>query len=60
VDGLLTGEENLVLMADLHHLGKREGRRRAAELLERFDLVEAAKRPLATFSGGMRRRSTWR
>jgi ABC-2 type transport system ATP-binding protein len=56
VDGLLTGEENLLLMADLRHLGKREGRRRAAELLERFDLIEAAKKPLATFSGGMRRR----
>jgi ABC-2 type transport system ATP-binding protein len=56
VDGLLTGEENLLLMADLRHLGKREGPRRAAELLERFDLVEAAKKPLATFSGGMRRR----
>ncbi len=56
VDGLLTGEENLILMADLRHLGKQEGRRRAAELLERFDLVEAAKKPLATFSGGMRRR----
>jgi ABC-2 type transport system ATP-binding protein len=56
VDGLLAGEENLILMADLRHLGKKEGRRRAAELLERFDLVEAAKKPLATFSGGMRRR----
>jgi ABC-2 type transport system ATP-binding protein len=56
VDSLLTGEENLILMADLCHLGKREARRRAAELLERFDLVEAAKKPLATFSGGMRRR----
>jgi ABC-2 type transport system ATP-binding protein len=56
VDGLLTGEENLILMADLRHLGKKEGRRRAGELLERFDLVEAAKKPLATFSGGMRRR----
>jgi ABC-2 type transport system ATP-binding protein len=56
VDGLLTGEENLILMADLRHLGKREGRRRAAEMLEQFDLVEAARKPLATFSGGMRRR----
>ena len=56
VDGLLTGEENLLLMADLRHLGKRDGRQRAAELLERFDLVEAANKPLATFSGGMRRR----
>jgi ABC-2 type transport system ATP-binding protein len=56
VDSLLTGEENLILMADLCHLGKREARRRAAELLERFDLVEAAKKPLATFSGRIRRR----
>jgi ABC-2 type transport system ATP-binding protein len=56
VDNLLTGEENLVLMADLHRLGRAEGRRRAAELLERFDLVEAARRPAATYSGGMRRR----
>ena len=43
-------------MADLRHLGKREGRRRVAELLERFDLVDAAKKPVATYSGGMRRR----
>ncbi|MDQ2743537.1 MAG: ATP-binding cassette domain-containing protein [Chloroflexota bacterium] len=56
VDNLLTGEENLILMADLHHLGRCEGRRRATELLERFDLVEAARKPLATYSGGMRRR----
>ena len=56
VDGLFTGEENLRLMADLRHLGKREGRRRVAELLERFDLVDAAKKPVATYSGGMRRR----
>jgi len=56
VDPLLSGEENIILMADLRHLGKHEGRRRTAELLERFDLVEAARKPLATFSGGMRRR----
>jgi ABC-2 type transport system ATP-binding protein len=56
VDSLLTGEENLRLMADLHHLGRAEGRRRTAELLERFDLVEATTKPLATYSGGMRRR----
>ena len=56
VDSLLTGEENLVLMADLLHLGKREGRRRATELLETFDLAEAARKPLVTFSGGMQRR----
>jgi ABC-2 type transport system ATP-binding protein len=56
VDNLLTGEENLILMADLRHLGRREGRRRAAELLEQFDLVESARKPAATYSGGMRRR----
>ncbi|MBA2426300.1 MAG: ATP-binding cassette domain-containing protein [Actinobacteria bacterium] len=56
VDTLLTGEENLILMADLHHLGRADGRRRAAELLGRFDLTEAAQRPAATYSGGMRRR----
>src|SRR2546421_8040920 len=56
VDRLLTGEENLLLMADLHHLGRREGRRRAAELLARFDLVEAARKTPATYSGGMTRR----
>jgi len=56
VDGLITGEENMLLMADLHHLPRREGRRVAAELLERFDLVEAAKKPASTYSGGMKRR----
>jgi len=56
VDKFLTGEENLILMADLHHLGRREGRRRAAELLDQFELAEAAKKTAATYSGGMRRR----
>ena len=42
VDNLLTGEENMLLMADLHHLGRREGRRRAAALLDRFDLTADA------------------
>jgi len=56
VDQLLTGEKNLLLMADLHHLDRAEGRRRAAELLERFDLAEAARKPAGTYSGGMRRR----
>ena len=56
VDNLLTGRENLILMADLHHLGRIGGRERAAELLARFDLVDAADRPAATYSGGMRRR----
>ncbi|MEV7732227.1 ATP-binding cassette domain-containing protein [Streptomyces sp. NPDC088921] len=56
VDRLITGEENMLLMADLHHLSKREGRRVTAGLLERFDLAEAAKKPAATYSGGMARR----
>jgi len=56
VDSLLSGEENLQLMADLRHLGKREGPRRVAELLDQFDLVDAAQKPIATYSGGMRRR----
>jgi ABC-2 type transport system ATP-binding protein len=56
VDNLLTGEENLLLMADLYHLDRSTGRRRAAELLERFELVEAAKKTPATYSGGMLRR----
>jgi ABC-2 type transport system ATP-binding protein len=56
VDGLLTGAENLRLMADLRHLGARAGRRRVGELLERFDLTDAAGKRLATYSGGMKRR----
>ncbi|QXV55900.1 ATP-binding cassette domain-containing protein [Amycolatopsis sp. TNS106] len=56
VDNLLTGEENLFLMADLHHLPRRAGRERAAELLERFELSDAAKKTPSTFSGGMRRK----
>jgi ABC-2 type transport system ATP-binding protein len=56
VDELLTGEENLRLMADLHHLGRVVGRARVAELLDRFELVDAARRPASTYSGGMRRR----
>jgi ABC-2 type transport system ATP-binding protein len=56
VDNLLTGRENLMLMADLHHLGRAEGRQRAAGLLDRFDLADAADRMAATYSGGMRRR----
>jgi ABC-2 type transport system ATP-binding protein len=56
VDNLLTGEENLRLMADLRHLGRAAGRRRIAELLARFDLTGAARKPLSTYSGGMRRR----
>jgi ABC-2 type transport system ATP-binding protein len=56
VDNLLTGEENLMLMADLHHLDRHVGRSRAGELLERFELVETAGQLVATYSGGMRRR----
>ncbi|GHH04883.1 ATP-binding cassette domain-containing protein [Streptomyces lanatus] len=56
VDGLLTAEENLLLMADLHHLPRREGKRRAADLLERFDLTPDAKKTVSSFSGGMRRK----
>ena len=56
VDNLLSGEENLLLMADLHHLGRRRGRRRAAELLDRFELAAVASKPAATYSGGLRRR----
>jgi ABC-2 type transport system ATP-binding protein len=56
VDGLLSGEENLLLMARLRHLGDKPGKARVKELLEQFDLVDAARKPLATYSGGMRRR----
>ncbi|HEY5116378.1 MAG TPA: ATP-binding cassette domain-containing protein [Nakamurella sp.] len=56
VDGLLTGAENLRLMADLHHLGRAEGRRQSAALLERFDLTDVARKPAMTYSGGMKRK----
>jgi ABC-2 type transport system ATP-binding protein len=56
VDGLLSGEENLLLMARLRHLGPKQSKVRVAELLDQFDLVESARKPLATYSGGMRRR----
>jgi ABC-2 type transport system ATP-binding protein len=56
VDGLLNGEENLLLMGDLHHLSRAQSKRRAAELLARFDLADAAKKIVMTYSGGMKRR----
>jgi ABC-2 type transport system ATP-binding protein len=56
VDELLTGEENLVMMARLRHLHRPAARRRAAQLLEQLDLGAAAGRRVATYSGGMRRR----
>ncbi|WP_031070014.1 ATP-binding cassette domain-containing protein [Streptomyces sp. NRRL WC-3742] len=57
VDNLLTAEENLLLMADLNHLRRREGRRRAEDLLRRFELTDVARgKAVADFSGGMRRK----
>ena len=56
VDELLTGQENLQLMADLKHVGAREGKRVITELLERFDLTESAQKMVSTYSGGMRRK----
>ncbi len=56
VDKLLTGAENLMLMARLRHLGAVEGRRRVDELLRQFDLLDAADKPISTYSGGMQRR----
>jgi ABC-2 type transport system ATP-binding protein len=56
VDENLTGRENLELAGRLYHLGRAETRRRAGELLERMDLVEAAERTAKTYSGGMQRR----
>jgi ABC-2 type transport system ATP-binding protein len=56
VDENLTGFENLEMVGRLYHLPRKEAKVRADELLERFDLVEAAKRPAKTYSGGMRRR----
>ncbi len=56
VDEYLTGWENLEMVGRLSHLPKKQARRRAGELLERFDLVGAASRLVKTYSGGMRRR----
>jgi ABC-2 type transport system ATP-binding protein len=56
VDENLTGEENLVMVGRLYGERRATAKRRAAELLERFQLVDAAKRPAKTYSGGMRRR----
>jgi ABC-2 type transport system ATP-binding protein len=56
VDELLTGQENLQLMADLKKLGAAEARALVADLLERFDLVESAQKLASTYSGGMRRK----
>src|SRR5947207_13755535 len=56
VDEYLTGQENLEMIGRLYHLGRSEARARARDLLERFDLTEAAGRTVKTYSGGMRRR----
>jgi ABC-2 type transport system ATP-binding protein len=56
IDEYLTGRENLEMVARLYHLPRAESRRRAADLLERFDLVDAADRMARNYSGGMRRR----
>jgi ABC-2 type transport system ATP-binding protein len=56
VDRLLTGAENLTMMGDLHHRPRPESRRRTAELLRQFDLMDAADKSVATYSGGMTRR----
>ncbi|HMR55545.1 MAG TPA: ATP-binding cassette domain-containing protein [Candidatus Doudnabacteria bacterium] len=56
LDEFLTGMDNLVMMGRLYHLSKEDASKRAHELLEQFDLVEAANRPVKTYSGGMRRR----
>ena len=56
VDDMLTGEENLRMMARLRHLTPRAARDRAAELLAAFDLADARRRRVKTYSGGMRRR----
>ncbi|MFP5352444.1 MAG: ATP-binding cassette domain-containing protein [Actinomycetota bacterium] len=56
IDEYLTGQENLEMVGRLYHLPKGRPKRRAAELLEQFDLAEAANRPAKTYSGGMRRR----
>ncbi|WP_448631132.1 ABC transporter ATP-binding protein [Cellulomonas soli] len=56
VDDLLTGVENLRLMGSLHHLGRHEVRERADALLAQFGLTDAARKPVSTWSGGMRRK----
>jgi ABC-2 type transport system ATP-binding protein len=56
LDDLLTGAENMQLMADLNHLGRDAGRERVGQLLARFGLGDAARKPVSTYSGGMRRR----
>ncbi len=56
VDGYLTGEENLLMLGRLYRLSHADALRRSRELLEQFDLVDASRRPVRTYSGGMKRR----
>ena len=56
VDGLLTGRENLVMIGELHHIGRRRAKARASELLDQFSLTDAGDRVCKDYSGGMRRR----
>src|SRR3954453_10481270 len=56
VDGLLTGRENLVMIGELHHLGRKRAKQRAQELLAQFSLSDAADKMAKEYSGGMRRR----
>jgi ABC-2 type transport system ATP-binding protein len=56
VDAYLTGEENLLMLGRLYRLSHADAKRRTQELLEQFDLVDAARRPVKTYSGGMKRR----
>src|SRR6476661_6667100 len=56
VDGLLTGRENLTMIGELHHLGRRRAKARADELLEQFSLSDAGDQLTKDYSGGMRRR----
>jgi ABC-2 type transport system ATP-binding protein len=56
VDIYLTGEENLLMLGRLYRLSRADTKRRTRELLEQFDLVDAARRPVKTYSGGMKRR----
>ena len=56
VDEFLTGRENIYIVARLYHLSRSEAKKRTDDLLERFDLMDAANRPVRTYSGGMRRR----
>jgi ABC-2 type transport system ATP-binding protein len=56
VDEILTGWDNLVMFGQLYHLGRKQAVARAEELLEQFSLTDSARRPIKTYSGGMRRR----